>query len=156
MSVHVNHIAREVALAGTWSGTPLDSITLEYDERFRRRIVLNCDGGTQVLLDLPEVRVLRDGDALVTDAGAMILVRATPERLLEVRCRDRQHLLRIAWHLGNRHLPTEIAGDTLRIRADHVIAEMLLTLGAELVAVDAPFNPEGGAYGHDWSHGHDH
>lgn len=145
-----------MALAGTWSETPVDSVTLDYDGRFRRRVVLEGDARTQVMLDLPEARVLNDGDALVTESGAHILVRAAPERLLEVRCRDRTHLLRIAWHLGNRHLPTELLGDRLRIRADHVIAEMLRALGAELVALEAPFNPEGGAYGQGRTHDHGH
>lgn len=156
MAIHYHHIARRVALAGTWAGTPIDSVTLDYDERFRRRVLLKGDAETRVLLDLPEARVLNDGDALVTDSGQHILVRAAPEHLLEVRCRDRHHLMRIAWHLGNRHLPTEILDDRLRIRADHVIAQMLRTLGAELVPVDAPFNPEGGAYGHGRTHGHGH
>jgi len=156
MSAPFRHIARRVAPAETWSGEPLDSVTLDFDQRFRRRIVLTCEGGTQVLLDLADARLLNHGDALVTDTGALILVRAAPERLLEVRCRDPKQLPRIAWHLGNRHLPTEIAEDRLRIRADHVIAAMLRGLGAEVVPLDAPFNPEGGAYGHGPSHGHDH
>jgi len=156
MSAPFHHIARRVAPAGTWSGQVLDSVALDFDERFRRRVVLSCEGGTLVLLDLAEARVLNDGDALVTDGGGLVLVRATAESLLEVRCHDRQRLLRIAWHLGNRHLPAEITDDCLRIRADHVIAEMLRNLGAELVPLEATFNPEGGAYEHGRSHRHEH
>jgi len=155
MSAPFHQVARRVAPAGTWSSQPLDSVTLDYDERFRRRVVLTCDGGSRVLLDLVQARVLNDGDALVTDEGALIAVRAASESLLEIRCRDRQGLLRIVWHLGNRHLPTEIAGDRLRIRADHVIAAMLRQLGAELVPLSAPFNPEGGAYEHGSGHRHE-
>lgn len=153
MKAITQHIARRVAPSGTWTEAPLDSVTLDYDARYRRRLVLTCDGETQVLLDLPEARVLNDGDALVTESGRHILVRAAPERLLEVRCRDRRHLARVAWHLGNRHLATEILDERLRIRADHVIANMLRELGAEVVEVEAPFNPEGGAYGGDHRHG---
>lgn len=156
MSPPFQHVARRVAEAGSWSGPPLDSLTLDYDARFRRRVVLTCDGGSQVLLDLSEARVLNQGDALVTEDGGHILVQAKPEALLEVRCADPRQLLRIAWHLGNRHLPTEVAEGCLRIRADHVIAEMLRKLGVEPVALEAPFNPEGGAYGSHRHHGQSH
>jgi urease accessory protein len=74
-------------------------------------------------------------------------VRAKPEPLLEVRGRDAQHLTRLAWHLGNRHLPAAIEPARILIRPDHVIAAMLLGLGAEVAAIEAPFDPEGGAYG---------
>lgn len=149
------HVARRIAPSGTWSDRPLDCVTLNYEERFRRRFVLTCDGGTRVLLDLAEARVLNDGDALVTEEGGLVVVRAACESLLEIRCGDHQRLLRVAWHLGNRHLPTEIAGDSLRIRDDHVIADMLRQLGAEIVRFDGTFNPEGGAYGHGRAHRHD-
>ena len=154
MTAPFSHIARRVAPAKTWSGQTLDRVTLDSEQRFRRRVVLTCEGGTQVLLDLADARLLNHGDALVTDSGDLILVRAKPERLLEIRCGDPKQFLRIAWHLGNRHLPTEIAEGRLRIRTDHVIADMLRGLGAEVVPLDAPFNPEGGAYGH--GRGHDH
>ena len=156
MPAAIQHIARSVAPAGSWSGETLDHVTLDYDQRFRRRLLLECHDGTQVLLDLVKAQVLKDGDALMTDSGARILVVAKPEALLEVRCDDRVQLLRIAWHLGNRHLPTEIAEDRLRIRADHVIADMLRKLGADPVLLEAPFDPEGGAYGQGQIHGHDH
>ncbi|MDJ0607550.1 MAG: urease accessory protein UreE [Kiloniellales bacterium] len=154
MSNPVNHVARAVRPAGQWSGAPLDSATLDYEERFRRRIVLTCDGGTRVLLDLADAQLLNDGDALVSEAGALIAVRAKPEALLEVRGASPRHLLRLAWHLGNRHLPTEIHGDRLLVRDDHVIADMLMKQGAEVRALVAPFNPEGGAYGPGRTHGH--
>ena len=95
--------------------------------------------------------------------GGWISVAAAPENLAEVTCRDLHHLVRIAWHLGNRHLPTEIDGTTIYIRHDHVIEDMLRGLGAEVGPVERAFNPEGGAYGehggghsHGHSHGHGH
>ncbi len=82
-------------------------------------------------------------------------MRAAPEPVLEIAAPDRATLLRIAWHLGNRHLPVQIAGERLRIRADHVIAEMVAGLGGRLTRLDAPFDPEIGAYAASPHHHHD-
>ncbi|MCG8442099.1 MAG: urease accessory protein UreE [Caulobacterales bacterium] len=147
--------ARAVVAAGSWSPPPIDVVTLDYDARYRRRITLTCGSGRQVLLDLPRAQLLNHGDGLATEAG-VIEVRAADEELAEVRCPDPARRLRIAWHLGNRHLPTEFIGETIRIRRDHVIEDMLVKLGAEVGTVRAPFNPEGGAYGEGRTHGHDH
>ena len=136
--------------------TPIDTVTLAYDDRYRRRGVLRCDGGLEVLLDLGSATELRDGDALVLEDGRHILVRAAAEPLTEIRGRDAHHLTRLAWHLGNRHLPVEIRTERLLIRRDHVIEDMLGKLGAALTPVAAPFSPEGGAYGHGRTHGHSH
>ena len=111
--------------------------------------------GLAFLLDLAEAEALADGDGLVLDDGRLVAVTAA-EPLAEVTCDDTGHLVRVAWHLGNRHLPTELLGDRLRIRRDHVIEDMLVKLGATVSHVSAPFNPEGGAYGHGRTHGHDH
>jgi urease accessory protein len=157
--MHGTHqlIARQVAPAGSWSGAPRDSVTLDYDARFRRRVKLACDGGGSVLLDLAEATALQDGDGLVLEEDSgIIVVRAAPESLVEIRCGDTHHLMRVAWHLGNRHLPVEIGPVYLRIRHDHVIVDMVEKLGARVRAVTAPFNPERGAYGHGRTHGHDH
>jgi urease accessory protein len=165
--------AERIAPAGSWTAEPADTVVLAHDDRHRRRIVLTCESGRQVLLDLAEARQLHDGDGLVVDEGAIIAVRAAAEALAEVRCRDPQELARIAWHLGNRHLPTQILGDALRFRDDHVIVDMVRGLGAEVTKITAPFEPEGGAYahhshgapvasplgpmhGHHHHHGHDH
>ena len=145
----------EVRAAGTWTGTPADRVVLDFDGRYRRRVALTLESGGRALLDLPEARVLRHGDALVTDAGTLIAVEAAPERLAEIHCHDPGHLLRIAWHLGNRHLPAQIEPDRILIREDHVIVAMVRQLGAEVTLVEAPFDPEGGAYGHGAAHGHD-
>ena len=117
--------------------------------------------GVAFLLDLPAATALRGGDALVLEDGRLIEVVAAPEPLLEIRCTDPLHLARVAWHLGNRHLPTQILKNKLRIRRDHVIAEMAVKLGAKVVEIEAPFDPEGGAYAapadtHGDHHGHEH
>jgi urease accessory protein len=145
--------AQMVKRAGQWSGAPLDEVTLDYDGRHRRRVMLACASGRRVLLDLAEATVLRDGDGLETPDG-VILVRAADETLDEITCASAPELMRLAWHLGNRHLATEIHGDRLLIRHDHVIADMAERLGGRVRPVRAPFNPEGGAYGGD--HGHHH
>jgi urease accessory protein len=133
-----------------------DSVLLDFDSRHRRRMMLMTEGGEELLLDLPETVALADGDRLVTEEGRHIRIVAKPEALMEVSAADPARLARLAWHVGNRHLPTEIAGALLYLRHDHVIAAMLKQLGATVRFVDRPFNPEGGAYGHGQTHGHDH
>ena len=147
---------REVLPAGSWDEAPEDFVVLTYDDRHRRRRVLSCTSGRQILLNLAEARVLADGDGLPLQGGGTVAVRAAPERLIEVRVADTHALLRVTWHLGNRHLPTEIFSDRLRIRDDHVILDLLHRLGAETTHIEAPFNPEGGAYGHGHVEGHTH
>jgi urease accessory protein len=148
--------ATRIRPAGAWTGEPVDTLVLERDDRHRRRLVMRCLKGTVFLLDLPEAKVMKDGDALELEDGRLVVVRSKAERLLEVTARDVGHLVRIAWHLGNRHLPTQLLADRLRIREDHVIEDMLVKLGAEVAHVEAPFDPEGGAYGHGSTMGHDH
>ncbi|WP_181701314.1 urease accessory protein UreE [Chthonobacter albigriseus] len=148
--------ATRILPAGTWTGAPADTLVLERDDRHRRRLVMRCVGKTIFLLNLPEAQVMKEGDALELEDGRLIAVKAQAERLLEVTARDPLHLVRIAWHLGNRHLPTQILGDRLRIREDHVIEDMLVKLGAEVRHVAHGFDPEGGAYGLGTVHGHAH
>lgn len=136
--------------------TPVDTVTLNYDDRFRRRIALIGDGGLEFLLDLPKVTDLRDGDDLLLEDGRHIRVRAAAEALMKATARDPHHLMRTTWHVGNRHLPCEIHKDHLILRYDHVIEQMLVQLGADVITLDAPFNPEGGAYGFGRTHSHDH
>jgi urease accessory protein len=152
--------AKEVRAKGTWQGSAVDRVELDYDARFRRRILLTCLSGREVMLDLPKATVLNQGDGLVTEDG-IVEVRAAPEKLAEITALDQHHLVRIAWHLGNRHLPTEVVpteidGLKLRIREDHVIIDMAKKLGADVAMIEAPFNPEGGAYGHGRTHDHGH
>jgi len=154
--------AIEVLASGAWKGKPADVVELDWDGRTRRRISLIAKGGLAFLLDLARAPALRTGDGLRLEDGRIIGVEAAPERLLEIACRDPRLLARIAWHLGNRHLPAEIAASVIHIRDDHVIAEMARGLGGEVRVVARPFNPEGGAYGqgsvhgHGHQHGHDH
>ena len=134
--------------AGDWpKAMAADSLTLVFDDRHRRRIRLASDGGAPVLLDLKRAAAMGDGDGLYCDDGVWLAVRAAPEPLIEIACSEPCALTRIAWHLGNRHLPTQLAGETIRIRPDHVIADMVRGLGATVRSIVAPFQPEGGAYG---------
>ena len=150
--------ASSVLPAGTWSGH-VDEVFIDFDRRHRRRIVLTTQAGAEVLIDLAQAARLREGDGLALDGGGVVLIRARPESLLEIHAHDDGELVRIAWHLGNRHLPVQLLGDRIRIRADHVIAEMVEGLGGHVEKIDAPFDPEAGAYapgaGHH-HHGHDH
>jgi urease accessory protein len=157
--------AHSVLAAGAWSGEPADTVVLDYDERYRRRFAMSGVRGLSFLLDLPEAVMLRAGDGLKLEDGRIVEVVAAPEPLAEIRGADAAALTRIAWHLGNRHLPTELTKRSLRIRRDPVIEDMARGLGANVVAIEAPFNPEGGAYvraaapAHDHEHhdhGHDH
>jgi urease accessory protein len=141
---------------GDWSGVAADTVVLDFDHRHRRRLAMTGTGGLGFLLDLAEAEALADGDGLVLEDGRLVTVKAAEEPLAEVTCDDADHLVRVAWHLGNRHLPTELLGTRLRIRRDHVIEDMLVKLGATVAHVSAAFNPEGGAYGHGRTHGHDH
>ncbi len=146
--------AREVKTAGHWDhASAVDSITLDADERHRRRVVLTGERGTKFLLDLPQATALRDGDGLVLDDGAIVRIVGRPEALIEIEAVDAHELARVAWHIGNRHIDLQIVGERLRIRHDHVIEDMLRGLGARLTPVQAPFDPEHGAYDH---HGHEH
>lgn len=133
-----------------------DTVVLDHEGRTRRRGTLTGVKGLSFLVDLPDVPSLRAGDAFVLDDGRVVEIVAAPEPLLEVRGRDPHHMVRIAYHIGNRHLETEIGVKWLRIRQDHVIAEMLQGLGARVIEIEAPFHPEGGAYGHGHTLGHDH
>lgn len=132
------------------------AVTLAYDDRHRRRIRLTTDRGWEFLLDLPEATVLGDGDGLRLEDGAWLTVRAADEELVAVTCRDAADLPRIAWHIGNRHIPAAFEGRRILIRHDHVIADMVRGLGAEATPLRAPFTPERGAYDQASTHGHGH
>ncbi len=139
--------AMRILPAGSWDAAQ-DAVTLDYDRRRRRRIMLRADSGMECLLDLKETAHLRDGDGLLCEDGAIIRVIAAPEPLAEITA-DPPLLIRLAWHLGNRHLEVAFAGASLRIRADHVIEAMVAGLGGNVAHLQAPFDPEPGAYTHD-------
>ncbi|HTC44327.1 MAG TPA: urease accessory protein UreE [Steroidobacteraceae bacterium] len=142
--------ATQVLKAGSWQAAPVDRITLGYDERHRRRLRFVAESGTEFLLDLPRTTVLRGGDGLRLEDGRVILVAAAAEALLAVTAADADQLARLAWHIGNRHLPAQLDGGRILIREDSVIEEMLIGLGASVRHVTEPFTPEAGAY--DASH----
>jgi len=138
--------ATQVRKQHHWSEAPADTVVLDFDDRHRRRMAMTGTRGLAFLLDLESAVTLRGG-------GRLIEVVAAPEPLAEIRCKDPQRLVRVAWHLGNRHLPTQIMSNALRIRRDHVIEAMVRGLGARVIEIEAPFDPEGGAYA-DAFHAH--
>jgi urease accessory protein len=143
--------------AGHWpQEKAAGSLTLDFDERHRRRFRLTADQGDDILLDLPQAIAMADGDGLQLEDGRWLKVQAAAEELVEIRHQDPIQLMRLAWHLGNRHLPTEIRDRVLLIRPDHVIEDMLRGFGADLKKVHSAFQPEGGAYGHGHHHKHHH
>jgi urease accessory protein len=147
--------AGEILLAGSWDTTrEVDRVLIDYDRRFRRRIVLTTLLGAEVLIDLPQAIRLRDGDGLLVENG-VVRVCAQAEDLMEIRALEGGGLIRIAWHLGNRHLPVQLLDNRIWIRADHVIGAMVRGLGGQFDRVQAPFDPEAGAYAGEGHH-HDH
>src|SRR4029453_15630092 len=162
-----SHMIRATKVLGQhrWPQTAADTVGLDFDDRHRRRMAMTGTRGLEFLLDLENAVALRGGDALVLEDGRLIEVVAAAELLVEIRGVDPLHLVRVAWHLGNRHLPTQIMPKGLRIRRDHVIEAMVKGLGARIIEIEAPFDPEGGAYAqaaHDHAahdhgdHGHHH
>jgi urease accessory protein len=148
--------ATEVKGQHRWTEAPVDTVVLDFDDRHRRRMAMTGTRGLEFLLDLENAVALRGGDALVLEDGRLVEVVAAPEPLLEIRGSDPSHLVRLAWHLGNRHLPTQITAKGLRIRRDHVIEAMVKGLGARVIEIEAPFDPEGGAYAGGHEHAADH
>jgi urease accessory protein len=124
----------------------VDRVVLDADERHRRRVVLKGEGGTIFMLDLPRPVMLKDGDGLVLEDSSMVQVVGRPESLVAITATSPESLMRLAWHIGNRHIDMQVTGDELRIRRDHVLEDMLLRLGARLTPIEAAFYPEGGAY----------
>jgi urease accessory protein len=147
--------ATSVIPRGDWIESRLntDTVVLDYDRRHRRRMAMRGQRGFEFLLDLPHAVPLRQGDGLVLEDGRIIMVQAEAEPLAEIAAMDANALARIAWHLGNRHLPTQLLPGKLRIRRDHVIEAMVTGLGATVTPVQAAFDPEVGAYA---DHGHAH
>ncbi len=143
--------SHRILRSGNW--LKADSrIVLDYDGRFLRRKRLQAEDGTSFLVDLPETTNLDQGDAFQLSDGRLVVVIAAAEPVLRIT----GDLPRLAWHIGNRHTPCQIAPDHLMIRRDHVLEKMLAGLGAQVQLTEAPFRPEGGAYGHGRTMGHDH
>ena len=131
------------------------TLTLVYDARCKSRLAATLDTGEDVAVLLPRGTVLRDGDVLVADDGALVRIAAASETVLLVRAADRLTLMRAAYHLGNRHTPVEVGADELKLEADPVLEDMLKRLGAQVEHATLPFQPEAGAYGGGHRHGHD-
>lgn len=142
--------------AGSFDATPIGAITLAHDERQLRRKLLTLDDGGDVLVDLPSTTSLEEGDALTLDTGELVIIHAAPEALFEITANSPEHLSKLCWHIGNRHLPAQIEQHRILIRTDHVIRDMLTGLGASIKDINAPFIPERGAYHSHGDHGHHH
>lgn len=134
----------------------VEMLTLDHEDRNRRRVALKGDGGLDILLDLDKPTALNDGDAVKLEDGRLVLIKAAPQSLLEIRAENPLRLMRVAWHIGNRHTPAEITADAIYIESDHVLAEMIRGQGCAMSEVERPFQPERGAYDHGHDHGHDH
>jgi urease accessory protein len=133
---------------------PSGQLRLPFELRQKSRLRTRLVSGEEVALMLPRGEILRGGDLVAASDGRVIEVQAEPEKLLHIESAE---LAKVAYHLGNRHVPVQVGAGFLRIAADHVLEEMAKKLGARVSSIEAPFEPEGGAYasgGH--SHHHDH
>jgi urease accessory protein len=142
---------RVVAIKQPGSFAVSDRVVLDADERQRRRIALTAEKGARLLLDFEKPMILRDGDGLVLEDGSVVQVAGRVELLVEVSATAPADVVRLAWHIGNRHTDIQFTDQSFRIRRDHVLEEMLKGLGATTREVEAPFDPEPAA-----PHGHHH
>jgi urease accessory protein len=163
----MQRVTRVIAAGAGDGRAAVDSVILDLAQRRAPRGVVTGVGGAQYELALGEDLTLRMGDLLVRDDGALVEVVAEAEPLIEARAHDLTALARLAWHLGDRHVPIQVLSNRLRTRRDPAIEALLARLGAKVVVIEAPFDPEGGAYAtaahdhgqdhaHDHQHGHDH
>ncbi|CAN7597588.1 urease accessory protein UreE [Bosea sp. LjRoot90] len=135
----------------------VETLTLDHEDRNRRRVALKGDGGSDILLDLDKPTALGDGDAVKLEDGSLVLIKAAAQKLIEITAENPLRLMRVAWHIGNRHTPAEITSDAIYIEHDHVLAEMVRGQGCTMSEIERPFQPERGAYDHDHADcGHDH
>jgi urease accessory protein len=140
------------ALMDTVGSEPTDAVRLTYDERVRSRFAVQLESGRDAVIVTPRGRVMRGGDCLRAEDGSIVRVVAAPEPLLEVRVEDPALLARAAYHLGNRHVAVEVRPQSLRIAEDPVLSTLLRQLGLNPIRIEAPFEPESGAYGHGHAH----
>ena len=161
----MRRVVRVVAASHRDGARLIDSVIVKADQRRVQHGELIGVGGTRCLLDLPEAVTLRMGYGLELDDGGIVEIVVEAEPLVEVRGRDLPHLAKLAWHLGDRHVPVQLLANRIRLRRDVAIEALLATLGARVTPIEAPFDPEGGAYaaaaGHhhhhdDHGHHHDH
>jgi urease accessory protein len=130
-----------------------DTVHLSFEARSKSRLLLRLDSGGQAALVVERGRLLRGGDKVRTQDGREVVIIAAQESLLEASSDDPVTIARAAFHLGNRHVAVQVMTQSLRFLDDHVLAEMVKGLGLEVRALRAPFEPEGGAYGHHHVHG---
>ena len=136
-----------IIVAGEWNeAKAVDRVTLDADDRQRRRFVFKSESGAEFLLDLSKPATLHDGDGLVLDDGRIVLICGARETLIEIAAPSPLAFVRLAWHLGNRHTDVQIAGTKIRIRGDHVLEEMVKGLGGSVAHIEAAFDPEAGAH----------
>jgi urease accessory protein len=145
-------VAQTLHRSGQWPRLATGRVVLGYEDRFLRRKRLVMASGDAFLVDLAETTNLLAGDAFELDDGRVVEIAAAKEPVLVIK----GDLVRLAWHIGNRHTPCQIEADRLVIRADHVLADMLRGLGATVTETQGPFTPEGGAYGMGRTMGHAH
>jgi len=138
--------SRFVAATRSRNVAAADKLLLPFDARQKSRLRARLASGEEVALTLPRGEVLRGGDLLLASDGRLVEVVARPEQLLHVECVSAQALARAAFHLGNRHVPVQVGDGFLRLAADHVLEHMLHNLGARTTTIEAPFEPESGAY----------
>jgi urease accessory protein len=153
--------ATSVLAAADRHGRPvIDTVILDYAQRSAQKITVTGVKGGAVEIDLQQPARLRTDDLLLLDDGGVVEVVAAPEPLIEARAADVAALSRLAWHLGDRHVPVQVLPNRIRARRDAAIEALLKSLGAKVAMIEAPFEPEGGAYasshGHDHDHAHDH
>lgn len=149
-------VVRVVSSTQSDAARRIDSVMLAPDQRRLQAAHLTGVNGTAIGLMLPEPVMLRMGDAFELDDGSIVDIVVEPEPLIEVRGNDLTHLARLAWHLGDRHVPVQVLTNRLRLRRDTALEAMLAALGARLTPIEAPFDPEGGAYAAHAAHEHDH
>ena len=145
-------LPRASAICRAGTGTDrrvIDRVVLDADERHRRRVVLTGERGTRSCSICRTRPRCTTAMASCSRTAPSCASPASREPLVEIAAADAARAARLAWHIGNRHTDVQIVGDRLRIRRDHVLEEMLRGLGAQLTPIEAPFDPEPGAYGHD-------
>jgi urease accessory protein len=128
----------------------MDRLVLTFEQRQKSRLRVRAESGEEVALMLERGRLRRGGERVTAADGRVFEIVAAPEKLLHIEC---DAIAKVAYHLGNRHVPVQVGEDFLRIAEDHVLEEMVKRLGAHVRHVEAPFEPEAGAYG--GGHRHD-
>ncbi len=134
----------------------VDTVILDYAQRSAQKVSVTGVKGGAIEIDMDEPVRLRTDDLLVLDDGSLVEVVAAPEPLIEARMADVAALPRLAWHLGDRHVPVQMLANRIRAQHHPAIETLLKSLGAKLTMIEAPFEPEGGAYASSHDHNHDH